>query len=257
MTKLYYELEGKGPSLVLIPGYCSDLSIWELVRAKLAQQFSLVLLENRCSGRSLCPEEPCTIEAMAADTMELINSLGLKRPHVLGHSMGGAITQVLARDHSDQIGKAVLLQSAVQPHQVGIACLHAGQELVRAGVAPRLRAQVVMPWLFGNAFLAIPQAVEAFLGGIEHSPQQPTYEQMVQQYDALLQFNSLPWASKIKAPAMVLYADQDLLCPQAHQIELAQRIPGAHSHCFKGVGHCAQVEQPEEFIRVVSEFLLS
>jgi pimeloyl-ACP methyl ester carboxylesterase len=255
-VRLYYEREGEGPPLVLIPGLGCDLNVWAPVRKELARHFSLVLLDNRCMGRSQCPQESFTLEDMAGDVLELIELLQLERPHIIGHSMGGSIAQLLARDQGDRLGKVILLHAAVKCPPVVLATLDAGLALLKAGVAPRLRAQVVLPWLFGEAFLANSKACEAFLAGSENDPHPPTLEGMERQNAALRAFDSTSWQSKICTPTLVLQGDQDLLCPCSQQLQLARAIPGAQSYCFQGVGHCAQIEQPEQFCKVVYDFLI-
>src|SRR5215831_10396343 len=53
-------------------------------------------------------EPPYAVEQWAADTLRLIDHLGLDRVHLVGHSTGGAIAQVLAADHSDRVASLVL-----------------------------------------------------------------------------------------------------------------------------------------------------
>ena len=53
-------------------------------------------------------QPPYKVEQWAADTLRLIDHLGLDRVHLVGHSTGGAIAQVLAADHSDRVASLVL-----------------------------------------------------------------------------------------------------------------------------------------------------
>lgn len=82
-VNLYYEQEGGGPPLLLISGYTTDISAWTLIRRSLAAKYSLLMVDNRGSGRSDCPDAPYSIETMADDAKALIDVLNLKRPHVL------------------------------------------------------------------------------------------------------------------------------------------------------------------------------
>jgi pimeloyl-ACP methyl ester carboxylesterase len=53
-------------------------------------------------------QPPYKVEQWAADTLRLIDHLGLDRVHLVGHSTGGTIAQVLAADHSDRVASLVL-----------------------------------------------------------------------------------------------------------------------------------------------------
>jgi len=246
---------GRAPPLVLIAGYSCDLSVWELVRKELARHFSLVLLDNRCIGRSECPSGPFTIEDMAKDTLDLIESLGLERPHVLGHSMGGAVAQMMARQQGGRIGKLVLAHPSIRSTPVGVAVLRSGLELLKAGVPMRLRAQVMMPWIFSNSFMANHEACEMVIKNMEQDLHPPTLEALKRQYEALVAFDSTPWQAQIRSPTLVLIGDEDLVCPPMESRRLVERVPNGQLHCFEGQAHSSLLERPAEFCQIVTGFL--
>ncbi len=93
---LYYELHGQGDPLVLIAGFTCDHTFWEGILGKLAKQFQVLIFDNRGAGRSSCPDLPYTVDDMALDAIALIESLQLKKPHLLGHSLGGCVAQAIA-----------------------------------------------------------------------------------------------------------------------------------------------------------------
>ena len=88
--EIYYEIHGEGYPLVLIAGLGCDMSIWDPILDLLKRHFKIIIFDNRGVGRSSSPSQPYTISDMALDTWNLIAKLELHKPHVLGHSMGGA-----------------------------------------------------------------------------------------------------------------------------------------------------------------------
>ena len=58
--------------------------------------FHFLIFDNRGVGQTKDAGFSFNLETMAEDTLALIQKLGLKRPHILGQSMGGAIAQILA-----------------------------------------------------------------------------------------------------------------------------------------------------------------
>ena len=60
---------------------------------------------------------------------------------------------------------------------------------------------------------------------------------------------------RIQTPTLIIWGKQDSIIPVAHAYHAAQKIPNSSSHVFEQCGHWAQVEYPEKFNHLVSEFL--
>src|SRR4051794_28678054 len=95
--RLYYEVHGDGPPLVLLMGIGYDSSLWTLAQVPaLSAQFRVVLMDNRDAGRSSMAHRPYRIADMSDDVAGLLDALGIQRTHLLGLSMGGLIAQEFA-----------------------------------------------------------------------------------------------------------------------------------------------------------------
>src|SRR5512143_2372826 len=95
-VRLYYEQAGVGQDLLLIMGLGAHSGAWALQRPAFERHFRVTVFDNRGSGRSDAPDEPCSIAQMADDASALLASLGIARAHIVGASMGGMIAQELA-----------------------------------------------------------------------------------------------------------------------------------------------------------------
>jgi hypothetical protein len=100
MGAVGYRIFGSGPPLLLIMGYGGTMETWDprFVDA-LSQNHRVVMFDNTGVGDTQALPTPLTIDAMANQTSALIETLGLKKPDVLGWSMGGMIAQALAVEH--------------------------------------------------------------------------------------------------------------------------------------------------------------
>jgi hypothetical protein len=107
--KVAYRILGAGPPLVLIMGYSGTMEVWDrrFVDA-LAEHYRVVIFNNAGSGRTQALPAPLTIDAMADQTSALIQTLGLRRPDVLGWSMGSMIAQALTVLHPTQVRRLIL-----------------------------------------------------------------------------------------------------------------------------------------------------
>ncbi|HET9772884.1 MAG TPA: alpha/beta fold hydrolase, partial [Acidimicrobiia bacterium] len=114
-TVIYYETWGRGEPLLLLSGLATDLRIWACQRLVFGRRFRCIAVDNRGSGRSDKPEGPYTLEQMAADAAAVLDAEGVDRAHVLGHSMGSYIAQMMAVEHPDRLRSLTL---------AGTACRH-------------------------------------------------------------------------------------------------------------------------------------
>ena len=106
--------EGQGQPVVLIHGFASTKEVnwintgW--MKALLGVGFRVICFDNRGHGEStkFHAKSDYTLDIMARDTLGLINALQLKRPHIVGYSMGARIASMLAIEHGADIGRVVL-----------------------------------------------------------------------------------------------------------------------------------------------------
>src|SRR6188472_2746484 len=88
---------GAGPPLLLLHGWPEFWLTWEPVMARLANRFTLVAPDLRGFGDSDKPEGPFGPDQHAVDMLALLDALGLRRVGIVGHDIGGAVMQPLAR----------------------------------------------------------------------------------------------------------------------------------------------------------------
>ena len=94
-----YELHGEqGNPLVLVHGATGDITDWRHQVAEFASTHRVLIMDLRGHGRSTAPtdRDAYSIDRMARDVVELVDQAGFDRYHLVGHSMGGAISQEVA-----------------------------------------------------------------------------------------------------------------------------------------------------------------
>jgi len=94
--QLYFEEFGQGSPLVMILGMGQNIATWDFQIPEFSKHFRLIVFDNRDSGRSSHCSETYKMEAMARDTIGLMDYLEIGRAHLLGTSMGGMIAQQVA-----------------------------------------------------------------------------------------------------------------------------------------------------------------
>lgn len=108
-VKLYYELYGEGDPLVLIAGTGISLAPWRVFQVpEFFKYYQVLIYDHRGLGRSDKPDVPYTTRLFAQDCAGLMDALGIKKAHILGHSMGGRVAQWLALDCPEKVRSLVL-----------------------------------------------------------------------------------------------------------------------------------------------------
>lgn len=95
---------GAGPDLVLIHGLGANLAFWYLgIAAKLAENYRVIIYDLRGHGESSMPPAGYTLPDMAQDLQHLLQYLGVKRAHLVGHSFGARVALCYTMLHPQQV----------------------------------------------------------------------------------------------------------------------------------------------------------
>jgi len=207
-------------------------------------------------GETTVPTEPFTIDEMAADTVGLMDALGIDSTHVFGVSMGGLIAQVLVLDHPDRVGKVALGctthggRHAVQPTREVM-------EILGKAADPSLEVEesvrVQLPTIFSDRFIREePEKLEEF---VRFSVQyRPTPQGAAGQMGALSVFNVWRRLGEIRCPVLAITGAEDRMMPPENSRLLAEGIEGAEHYLVDEVGHSFFLEKPDEVNQVLIDF---
>lgn len=252
---LNYEIHGKGEPIVFITGFNGDRTIWSNIVDHYAENYQVIIIDNRGSGESDSPDMPYTIEMMADDTAGLCKALGIDSCHFIGVSMGGAITQMLAFKYPQLVRSATLCNTFTQIDTRFALFAQSRLELFKTNISPSVMIQLVLGWCFSSEFLNQEGMVDFIIETSLSKPPATTETGYKNQLHALLAFNSESWVNQIKVPCLVIGSDQDMIVSEEHMRNMANQIPNALYHCFKGAGHLPHIEQTDAFNEVVRQFL--
>ena len=106
--ELYYEEHGSGFPVIAVAGLGGVGAYWKPQIEPFAKSYRLILHDHRGTGGSSKSKIKYSLEQMARDTLGLMDALKIDKAHLLGHSTGGAIGQVLAIEHPDRLAKIVM-----------------------------------------------------------------------------------------------------------------------------------------------------
>ncbi|MEJ5254589.1 MAG: alpha/beta fold hydrolase [Acidimicrobiales bacterium] len=254
-TRIHYEVFGnpQGEPLVMIQGLGADSRGWIRQRRAFGSRFRCIVLDNRGVGRSDKPDGPYDLEVMATDVVAVLDALQLDRAHLMGASMGGVLTQILAVRHAERVRSIVLACTACRHHPwrrelLAEWALTASTQGMRALVGQAER------WLIGPRSRYRLRPLVGMIGPLALSVPPASF---VAQIDAILALDDdvrFELAS-VRVPALVLVGSQDILTPLADSEEICSLLPGAELTVISGAAHGFNFEHAGAFNRAALSFL--
>ena len=249
-AELYYEAEGEGPPVLLLHGLGSSTRDWEYQIPELAQSHRVIVLDVRGHGRSSKPPGPYSVAQFASDATALLCRLNAAPAHVVGLSMGGMIAFQMAVDSPEVVRSLVIANS--------------GPAMILRKLHQRalIRSRFFVVRLFGMRALAKMVVYPVFPDPGQEGLRQRFMDSIAANdprayLDSLRAINGWSVADRIggiQCPVLVISSDQDYT-PVEFKREYAAQIPGAQVVVLKNSRHIAPMDQPEQFNRVVLEFL--
>ena len=256
-VRLHYVDKGRGPVLLLIHGLAGQvLNFTHSLLGQLAHDFRVVILDRPGSGYSLRPDDALApLVAQARIVSRFCQALGLERPVVVGHSLGGAIALALALDHPDQVGALALIApvthrpESVPPPFDGLAI---GSPLLRRLIAWTLATPLAianreraLATLFGPQPVPADFATRgggllslrprAFIGAsADVTAAEQDLAGMISRYKDLT------------VPIGILYGTDDrVLDPGLHARSFLTKVPGTDLELIEGAGHMILISSAE------------
>ena len=253
--RLHYEAIGRrnGPPVLMIQGLGTDKHGWDLQRIALAPRYRTIALDNRGAGRSDKPFGAYSLEQMADDAIAVLDHAGVESAHVIGASMGGAISQVLALKYPDRVRSLTLACTACRHHPWRRELLEEWASMATergmGAMAGEAARWVIGPRSFRRVWPMIGWFGPLALGRPAHA--------FVAQVRAILATDDslADQLSTLAVPTLVLVGNQDILTPRGDAEELAERIPNAELAVISGAAHGLMVEHASTFNRLLGDFL--
>jgi len=183
-----------------------------------------------------------TIENYASDVYAFITYLGQEQVVLVGHSMGGAIVQIVTLEHPNAINGQILISTGTR--------LRVREEF-RIGIKADFPATVDLL----NRYLwadDTPEAIKEFSREtmLAQNPEVTLYD-----YEACNRFDVTERLAEMTVPTLVICGTHDQMTPLKYNRYLSQNIPGARLEIIEGAGHMVTLEHPLAVSKTIQTFL--
>ncbi len=223
--RLYYEVYGSGPPLLLLHGNGGSIQDFKSTIPYFAQHYRVIAVDSRAHGKSVDPGDSLSFEMMADDFAALLTSLRLDSAYVLGWSDGGIDALVLALRHPRLVKRLAATGANLSPDSLALT--------------PALWLQQQRGYQANKAQLFTD----------------PTKKNdwKVFKLDVFQPNIPLPTLQRVAAPAFIIAGDHDVIT-LAHTVAIYRHLPRAWLWIVPSSGHATLQEHAAEFNHKVDEF---
>jgi pimeloyl-ACP methyl ester carboxylesterase len=262
-VRIHYQEAGdeKAPTLILIHGFISSNLIWSDVLLPLAMAgFRVIAPDLPGYGYSDKPRDAdYTIESQARAVLGLMNRLKIDKASIVGASYGGAIAAAMALDYPQKVERLVLVGAVTNDEPKK-------KLLLRISRLPII-GDIVTPLFLGSRCVLRKRTEQMYrrIG-------QPIDERKLEARHHLLATANVHramlrtarrWSAEriernaklISQPTLLIWGDQDTHIPIKEAFLLRNTIPNNRLIIFRNTGHLPPTECPEQFVKVVAQFL--
>ena len=239
--------------MVLLHGFLCDSRCWRGQLTGLADRFHVVAWDAPGAGASSDPAETFTITDWARSLAGFLDELGIARAHLLGLSWGGMLAQEFFRLHPARVDHLVLAdtyagwkgslpEAAVEQRRA--RCYRDASRPVR---------DVVAEWVPRDFFLSASPELAEEMAAVVADFHPVGFRLMAR---SLADTDTTPMLETIDRPTLLLWGEGDTRSPLSVAKRMHAAVRGSELRVIPGAGHVSNMEKPEDFNRLVLEFLL-
>jgi pimeloyl-ACP methyl ester carboxylesterase len=248
VSLFYEEAKGTKRPLLFVHGWCCDHSFFAPQFAHFAQQgHRVVAVDLRGHGASDTPRQNYTMELFADDLAFVVRELGLEKPVVIGHSMGGVVAFTFAARYAGLPSAIVAIDAGLTPPpSVGAAL----DQFIEGLRGPSYRKAIGD---YADAVLFLPtddaERRARILSIMARTPQHV----MISALQGGHAYDADEAKGRLAAPMLYIAADE--FPPRADIARLRALVPRFYFGHVVGSGHFCQLEVPEQVNAMIGRFL--
>ena len=247
--KIHYYEAGQGPNVIFLHGLGGDAGMWAGNIGPVSEKYHVYVLDQIGFGRSDKPLIDYKIETFVEFLQVSMQALGVPKATLVGNSLGGWIAADFAAQHPEMVEKLVLVDAAgmrfernpeLLPVDLNPSSLAGTRKILESVVYNKTSVTDALVRRVFEQHLKIGDGytIQRVMAGIFTRDQFEDGK-----------------AGSVHAPTLVLWGHDDALIPLATAERFQKAIPGAKLVVIDQCGHVPPVEQPDEFARIVGDFL--
>ncbi|WP_026954234.1 alpha/beta fold hydrolase [Algoriphagus vanfongensis] len=266
-VNLHVRMRGEGEPIVLLHGSFSSLHTWDKWQQELSPYFLTISID--LPGHGLTGPDPMsryTVQDYSQFVLRLAEKLNLRRFHLVGNSMGGAVALQVANTRPDQVLSLNLIDASGLP-KLKPRVLE-GEEADDA--TPELFRWIQNPFVSQLLLKCTPRFLFAMNLKEVYGDQEKLHSGTIDRYFELMlrqgnrqaTLERLNLRSKnqvdfsvLTMPSLIMWGDRDSWIPLSDAYQFQKLLPNTHLVVLEGVGHVPMEESPTESVLEYLSFL--
>ncbi|HWA35446.1 MAG TPA: alpha/beta hydrolase [Cyclobacteriaceae bacterium] len=217
-VKIYYEVYGTGKPLVIIHGNGGSIRGRVEFIQEFSKKYKVIMMDNRCHGKTDCPAAHLTYEQIAGDLNALLTHLKVDSTFMWGHSDGAIIGLIMAMKYPDKVKKLLASSANLRPDTTAI-------DPAIFPLLDKMRPQYMKDSIQSKRF--------QLLVSEPHIPAKNL--------------------GAIKADVLIMAGDRDIIRTE-HTLEIFNNIPGAFLCILPGTTHGVYQDRNKWFKEILYDF---
>jgi 3-oxoadipate enol-lactonase len=257
-VKTNHRIDGIGPRgrgvrwVTFVTGIANDLTMWDGQVPALERDFSILRYDLRGHGGSETTPGDYTIDLLVEDLRTLLDSAQVRKTHLVGLGLGGAIAQAFAIKYPDRVERLMPCCCRARMVPDFAAIWHKLRATVQQNGLETIVEPTVQRWFSEDFKAAHPEVLDKIRKMIRGTTQQGYLGVTA----AFLGLEVEDRLHEIKIPTLYVSGAEDKLGgPPALMENLSKKIKGARHVSVPSAAHIANIQNPEGFNRVLTDFL--
>ncbi len=260
-TRLYFEETGSGTPIVFVHEFAGDHRSWEPQMRHFGRRYRCIAFNARGYPPSDVPESPESYsQARAADDVKaVLDALGIERAHIVGLSMGGFATLHFGFRHPARALSLCVAGCGYGAEPEQRERFRAEAEATAAFIRSAGMPAFAETYAYGPTRVQFenkdPRGFAEFKRMLaEHSALGSANTQLGVQRERPSLYDLVDEMRRLTVPTLVLHGDEDWPCLRPGLL-MKETIPSAALAVMPNCGHTINLEAPDEFNRLVGDFL--
>jgi pimeloyl-ACP methyl ester carboxylesterase len=249
---VHYETFGRGQPIILLHGWMESWDHWRSTMEVLGRSHKTYALDFWGFGESGKYGVGFTVQDYVEMVDQFIMRLGIDRPRLLGHSMGGTVSLSLALEHPERVSRVIVVGSPIAGDGLALFLRLAANRAL-ASLAYRVPGALPLGVRLFSPLLA--RDWQTWYRMFERDLSRTTLESFHHSIASLRNTDLRPRLKEIQIPTMGIYGDSDRIVDPHQGHLLAQEAAAADLRFFHASGHFPMLDEPERFFQTLLEFL--